>query len=280
MSRKLLDRFARGELSPAESRDLARQALGDHDLFEELTATAIARAGLAAGGRERIRWPRIAIFAAAAAAVIVAVVLRAPQWNPKPVIAISPVPALLARGGDSEPSAFRGTDMGSREPRATGSIGSITGDFVTIDLGTLDGLAKDTDLDVIRGDHAIGHIALTSVFRDHARGRIAGGASIGVHDRVRVPPSARLRAILDQIDAALARGESNKAMNIAQQASLETFDAGLSREEDLNNAGVIAALHGDPAKADELYRRALHANPSGHDREAIEKNLATLKGAR
>jgi len=101
-----------------------------------------------------------------------------------------------------------------------------------------------------------------------------------VNDQVRVPPSARLRAILDQIDAALARGEAEKAMSVARQASIETFDAELSSEQDLNNAGVIAELHGEPAKAGVLYRRALQASPPGQDRQAIEKNLARLKGAK
>lgn len=279
MSKKLLDRFARGELSPAESRELARKALGDDDLFDDLTATAIARRGLASRGRERIKWPRVAIFAAAAAAaVILAVMLRAPQ-PVRQAVTISTPPMLLARSGDSNTSAFRGTDTGSRGSHATGSIGSIAGGFATIDLGSLDGLAKDGEVDVIRGGQAIGHIKLTTVFRDHARGRVADGASIGLSDQVRVPPSTRLRAILDQINAALARGEPAKAMSIAQAAAIETY-AGLSSEEDLNNAGVIAELHGDPAKAGELYRRALQANPSGQDRQAIENNLTRLKGAK
>jgi hypothetical protein len=281
MSKKLLDRFARGELSATESRDLAQQALGDHDLFDELTATAIARRGLATRGRKLITWPRIAIFAAAAAALIVGLSLRAPQRNPEPVrqdVAISAPPTLLARNEDSNASAFRGAENDSREPRATGSIGSVADGIATIDLGSLDGLAKDAQVDVIRGGQAIGQIKLTMIFRDHSRGKIGG--SIGVNDQVRVPPSARLHAVLDQIDAALARGETEKAMSMAQQASIATFDAELSSEQDLNNAGVLAELHGDPAKAGELYRRALQTSPSGQDRQAIEKNLARLKGAK
>jgi len=280
MSNRPLDRFARDELSPAESRELAQQSLGDHDLFDELTATAIARRGLATRDRKRITWPRIAAFAAVAAAIVVGVVLRAPQRNPEPVrqnVVIAAPPTLLARNSDS--TVFRGTDAESRESRVTGSIGSIAGGFATIDLGSLDGLAKDAELDVMREGQSIGHVKLTTVFRDHSRGKIVSGASIGVNDQVRVPPAARLHAILDQMDAALARGEAERAMSIAQQASIETFDAELSGEE-LNNAGVIAELHGDPAKAGELYQRALKASPSEQHRQAIEKNIARLKGVK
>ena len=282
MTEKQLDRFACGELSPAESRNLAQQALDDHDLFDELTSTAVARCGLAARGRKQITSPRIAIFAVAAA-VIVGVALYAPRWKSEPAgpdVAVSEPPVLLARNGDSDPAAFRGADAESRESRTTGSIGSIAGSIATIDLGALDGLAKDVEVDVVRGGQAIGHIKLTTIFRDHSRGEIASGAPIGVNDQVRVPPSARLRANLDRIEAALARGEAGKAMSIAQQASIESFGAEFSSKEDLNNAGVIAELHGDRTKAGELYRRALQTSPSEQDRQVIEKNLARLKGAK
>jgi tetratricopeptide (TPR) repeat protein len=277
-----LDRFARGELPPAESRDLAQQALGDHDLFDELTSTAIARRGLATRGRKQITWPRIAMIGVAAA-VILGVVLRMPRQNSllvRPDTAISVPPILLARNGDSNPATFRGADTESRESRATGSIGSIADGIATINLGSVDGLAKDAEVDVTRGGQAIGNIKLITVFREHSRGEIASGASIRVNDQVRVTPSASLRAILDRIEATLARGEAEKAMSIAQQASIESFDAVLSSAEDLNNAGVIAELRGNRTKAGELYRRALQAGPSVQDREAIEKNLARLKGAK
>jgi tetratricopeptide (TPR) repeat protein len=211
------------------------------------------------------------------------VALYAPRRNPepvKPVAAVSAPPLLLARNADSNPAAFRGADDGSRESRATGSIGSIADNIATIDLGSLDGLAKDAKVDVIRDGQAIGHVKLTMIFRDHSRGEIEGRPSIVVKDQVRVPASARLRAILDRIAAALARGEAEKAISVAQQASIETFDGELQGDEDLNNAGVIAELHGNQTKAGELYRRALQARPSAQDRQAIEKNLARLKGAK
>jgi len=282
MSEKPLDRFARGELPPSESRDLAQRSLGDHDLFDELTSMAIARRGLAARGRKLITWPRIAIFAAAAA-IIIGVALYAPHPNSEPVrthTAISAPPTLLARSSDSNPTVFRGADAGSREPRATGSIGSIADGLATIDLGSLDGLAKGAEVDVIRGRQTVGHIKMTTIFRDHSRGQITGGESVRLNDQVRVPPTARLRAVLDRISAALARGEPENAMSIARQASLESFDAELSSDDDLNNAGVIAELHGNRTKAGELYRRALQTIPSGQDRRAIEKNLARLEGVR
>jgi hypothetical protein len=207
-----LDRFARGELPPAESRDLAQQALGDHDLFDELTSTAIARRGLATRGRKQITWPRIAMIGVAAA-VILGVVLRMPRQNSllvRPDTAISVPPILLARNGDSNPATFRGADTESRESRATGSIGSIADGIATINLGSVDGLAKDAEVDVTRGGQAIGNIKLITVFREHSRGEIASGASIRVNDQVRVTPSASLRAILDRIEATLARGEAER----------------------------------------------------------------------
>ena len=86
-----------------------------------------------------------------------------------------------------------------------------------------------------------------------------------------MPPAARLRAILDQIDAALARGEAAKALSIAQQASAEGFDGDLSSAEDLNNAGVIAELHGDRLKAMSLYQRALQTGASGRIGRPLRK---------
>jgi hypothetical protein len=281
MSDEIVDRFARGEISPAESRELAQRALSDHELFDELTAVAIARHGIAPN-RKRLLWPRIAILSAAAA-VILGVVLEGPWRNSqpaKPNAAVTAPPILLARASDSNPATFRGADTGSREPRATGSIESIAAGIATIDLGSLDGLAKDSEVDLIHSGKTISSIKLTTVFRDHARGEIASGSPARAKDQVRVLPAARMRASLDQIDAALARGEPDKAMGIAQQASFEGFDVVSSNAEDLNNAGVIAELHGDTSKAIDLYQRASQSDPSEEDRRAIEKNLRRVQSGK
>jgi len=278
MNEEIVDRFARGDLSPAESRDLAQRALGNHDLFDELTSTAIAKHGLAPRGKRRI-WPRIAILAAAAA-VILGVVLNAPRRNSQPVspgVAMPAPPILLAKNADSNSVAFRGADTESRASRATGSIESIADGIATIDLGSLDGLAKDAEVDVIRSGKSIGKIKLTTIFRDHSRGEIVSGSQAGAGDQVRVPPVARMRANLDQINAAMLRGDPEKAMSIARQASVEGFDTELSRAGDLNNAGVIAELHGNTSKAIEFYQRASQSNPSDQERQAIEQNLRRVK---
>ena len=277
------DRFARGELSAVASRDLAEKALGDHELFAELTATAIARTELANLRRANRTWPRIAICAAAAAAVILGAILYTAQRKSRPPrsdAAISAPPILLARNPDSNPANYRGSNTDSREPRAAGSIESVANGIATIDLGSLDGLAKGDQIDVIRDGQAIGKIRLTTIFRDQSRGEVANGLSIRRNDQVGVPPRARMLAILDQIDAAMARGKSLEAMRIAQQASVAGLDAGLASAEDLNNAAIIAELHGDRLKAIQLYQRAARTNPSYEDRLAIDKNLARVKAVK
>lgn len=279
MNDKPLDRFARGELSPAEQRELAQQSLSDRDLFDELTEAAVAGRNTADRHGTLVRWPRIAGLAAAAAAIAV-VALLAPKRVPQPVTpsVSTAAPTLLAGAGAPGRETFRGTDAVSREPRTTGSILSIADGTAALDLGTVDGLSKDAVVEVFRNGRSAGHLKLTTIFRDHARGEATDGAVIAPNDQVRVPPAAQLRATLDRIAASLARGETEKAMSIAQQASADPIDAQLTGGEDLNNAGVIAELHGDRNMAAGLYRRALQTNPSAPDRQAIERNLARLKG--
>src|SRR5580700_5279224 len=70
MNDEKLDRFARGELSSLESRELARKALEDPELFDELTQTSIARRALSNRLRGKVRWRRIATWAIAASVIL------------------------------------------------------------------------------------------------------------------------------------------------------------------------------------------------------------------
>jgi hypothetical protein len=56
-----IDRYARGELSASEARQLAQSSLEDEELFEELTSTTLAKAALAdstLGDKKVLRFPQ------------------------------------------------------------------------------------------------------------------------------------------------------------------------------------------------------------------------------
>ncbi len=122
-----------------------------------------------------------------------------------------------------------------------------------------------------------GKLTLTTIFRDHSRAEIAATAAIRPADQVLVPASAYFRAILDQIDAATARGDFESARRFAEQASIPGAVQDAATAQDLNNAGIIAELHGDTQRAIQFYRRALQSGPDPQDRDAIEKNLARVE---
>jgi hypothetical protein len=276
MSEENLDRIARDELSPAEARVLAQEALDDRELFEQLTYLSVARAELAKRPPPAQR--RLLAIFAVAATVVLAVLLYPLARNvpAHPQAAAYTPPILLARDADSSGADFRGVETDSREPRATGLIESIDGHTAVIDLGSLDGLAKGDELAVLRAGQVVGRIKIAVIFRDHARGEIEG-ASLREHDQVRVSPAVNIRALLDEIEAAMTRGNPGAARNIAKNASVESFDVSLTDPDDLNNAGVMAELHGNRVKAGEFYQRALQRNLSARQRDAVEKNFARWK---
>ncbi len=266
-----LDRFARGDLSPAEARKLAQKALDDPDLFDELTGIAIARTARPRRPRTVLTWPRVAIMAAAAGVILTVALYSIPT---KPPVTASFPPIFLARKTDVGSSSFRGADPSTRAPKAVGLVQSVENNFATVDLGSLDGFAKDDQVELMRDGASIGKLKLTTIFRDHSRGEIAASAAIRPADQVRVPAGVYLRAILDQIDAAAAQGDTESARRLAEQAVIEpNIDDGVSSAQDLNNAGVIAELHRDTRRAIEFYRRALQTDAGPQDREAIQRNL-------
>jgi tetratricopeptide (TPR) repeat protein len=165
-----------------------------------------------------------------------------------------------------------------------------------VNLGSLDGLAKGVDLPVVR-DRQIGRMVITTVFRDRARGKIVSGEAIGANDSVRVPSSAHLNAILQQVDALAASDDLKAARDLAQKAltggkpgetrqllerlaaldyragaadaareryevAVNNFDqapaaGSAERATALNSLGSLLLMRGDLPRAEETLQRAL-----------------------
>jgi hypothetical protein len=336
-----LDQYLRGELSPAEARKLAESALANDELFDSLAAHGAVeqalqdpefRAALDASGRVR-HLPRkassrrtwgLALVAAAAVALLSLFVGSRRQPQPKQPIAVSAPPApaskptLIAKdfspaGGDP---VFRSATSETRAPQPEGVIVATDNFLVTINLGSLDGLVKGTQLDVYAAGskRPTGRLEATTIFRDRSRARIVSGSSVQEHDRVRPEPSVYLRAVLDVMDSnrklghdALTWAVSTGATPVETRSILERvapldYQAGdipaaeqdyklllasaampSDRAEAQNNLGATAELRGDQAAARAFYQDALRTlgdsqTSSTPDRQIIEANLARLAG--
>src|SRR5262249_27307700 len=148
-------------------------------------------------------------------------------------------PILLAihLSGEQKP-VFRGTELENRLPRAVGSVISMEGDEASIDLGSLDGLGKGTELEL-----AGGRVIVTAVCRERARGRIEG--KVRAHDQVRIPVAAYVEAVLERASIEYEAGDRQKAEQLYESAR-ETGQSAIAS----NNLGVFAELRGDRAKAE------------------------------
>jgi tetratricopeptide (TPR) repeat protein len=311
----ILERYLSGQLSPEEERLLAREALNSEQLFDALAAHGAVEQGLedaefrdavskAARPVQPIR-PRskVRVFAIAgsiaAAVAFFTVYLKSPaskhdgagitasqtQSTLKPTLdpaASAGQPILLAsqlRPASSDTPIFRGSEPESRPPLAQGSILAIEEKIPTINLGSIDGLAKGSELRVLRDGQLIGRIVVTTVFRDRARGRIVEGETIRAGDQVRTDDSAYLSAVSQQVDALTARGDLKKAIDVAQKAmtqlgtnrqlleriatleyqtgaldaALQHYEAAAPREtEALNSLASLYLLRGDYQRAETL----------------------------
>jgi tetratricopeptide (TPR) repeat protein len=232
-----IDQFATRDLSAAEARKLAQQALDDPDLFDALVARGAAEASLnapavqAAISRPTRRVPWVIAVCAAAAAVILALFLwrSSSRTMPQPAEqarAIVSTPAILpsldaasngpvllaAELGPSRSqnrNAFRGDGASNREPQSTGIVTAVDDGEATVNLGSLDGLIKGAEL---------GPISITTIFRDHARGKITPGQTIHVNDRLDLPPAVHLSAVLHEVDALAASGDLDQARALGRKA--------------------------------------------------------------
>ena len=206
---------------------------------------------------------------------------------------------------------FRSAPSDARAPQPEGTIVATDNFVVNIDLGSLDGLTKGTQLDVLRAgsNQPVGRLEATTIFRDHSRGRIVSGAA-KEHDRIRAEPSIYIGAVLDVMgtDRTLARKAVQWAVSnsvpppvlrpiLDRLAPLDYQAADFSaaerdyrllfngaateddRAEALNNLGAIAESRGETSSAQGFYQNALRAAAnSTRDRQIIEANLAGLAG--
>ena len=250
--------YVTGRLSPAGQRDLAQAALADDQLFDALAAHGAvenslerpefraAVSGVARPDHKIVSFPRrfqvVALGAIAAAIALVAVYLRNPVAPAKRMVdtassALSAAltasldpgagkPILLAQGLATLPGAnnsspvFRSAEPESRAPLPEGSIVAVDNLLATVNLGSLDGLAKGTQLKVFRGasTQLIGRVEINTVFRDRARGLISGGQSTQVNDRVRPAASVYLNAVVERIDSLADRGDIEAARKTGRDA--------------------------------------------------------------
>jgi len=238
----ILKRYVSGRLSPIEERKLAREALNNEQLFDALATHATVENALddatfrnAVSKRPRSNVRIFAIVGSIAAAIaLFTFYSKSPAPTPKSApttahVTLKPTldpsangqPILLAsqlRPGAASTPIFRGSEPESRPPQQRGSILAIEEKLPTVNLGSLDGLAKGDELRVVRNGQPLGRMIVTTIFRDRARGRIVAGETIRVGDEVRTDDSVYLSAVLQQVDALTTRGDLKKALDLAEKA--------------------------------------------------------------
>jgi len=312
------------ELDAVAERALAQKALDDEALFDTLVARGAVessledpafRAMLAAPERRKY-WPIAMTGAvlAAAAALLTFFVLRPSHLIQHPVEISKAVLSSDLKPLAREAPVFRGADTASRSPRSDGTILSIEDGVVTVNLGSIDGLAQGTELEASH-DKQAGRIAITTVFRDRARGTV-DSAAIRANDPVHVPTSVHFGAILEEVNALAARGDLTAARDIARntlgagspgetrglleklaaldyqagatdvarqhyQLAVDNLDQApaaspAERAATLANYGTVSMLSGDPARARELLQKALPLAADPTLRSQIVNNLALV----
>ncbi|MBI1787471.1 MAG: tetratricopeptide repeat protein [Acidobacteria bacterium] len=154
-------------------------------------------------------------------------------------------------------------------------------------MGSLDGLAKGSELQVFRDARSaqpVGRWIATMVFRERARGRIVAGPEIQVHSQVRVSGAAHVGALLERVDALANRGDSAAARKTAEDAVRWAETAKVAPGTMWRVLERLAALEyraGSLQAAETRYRSAvdsLNAKPqaSAGNQSVALNNLAVL----
>jgi hypothetical protein len=272
-----IDRYVRGELSPQEARELAQAALDSPALFDDLTDSALAKAALNPGTVRTAgvlrTWRRTAVLTSGLAAAAVLVLISLPhrpsvhELNVKPVLdpgSNAGQPVLLDSGlHPANTPVFRSAEPDSRLPKAAGAIVSVGDGIANIDLGSLDGLAKSSELQVFRGPGAVGRLQVTAVFRDRARATVMEGKQVRPRDEVRVGGADYLNALLQQVDAAFNRGDPDAAVKLAEEAVRWGESAAVpagAMAVSRNQLAVLRMLRGEYGGAESLLLQAASAS--------------------
>jgi hypothetical protein len=246
--------LAQASLDDSELFDhLTYSALAKSALSTESAGEQIELPGSAA---KVIRFPRrtrVLIAGASAAAAIILIsfsslrssyfrqnrpeLAKSQSHETVPAFPITPALASSAKPGqpvllatDLEPGparrngapVFRSPEQDSRSPQPTGSIVAIEDGMATINLGSVDGLAKGSELQISRNQRTVeaaGRFVVSTVFRERARGLILAGQAIEVNDQVRAPAAIYLGAVLQRVEALSGQGDSNAARTIAEKAA-------------------------------------------------------------
>lgn len=251
--------------SPATTdRELAQAALDDEDLFD----TLVARGAVAAldpasvrAPRQRRHWPIVAAGVGAIAAGLLTFFVLRPSSSPVPQARVVPskpavaptilLAADLQPAGSNGSPVFRGADSASRAPKSEGTIVSMEDGIATVNLGSLDGMAKGTELPV-----GSGRIIITTVFRDRARGNVTGSDGIRVNSPVHVLSAVHLKAILQQVDSLAASGDLKAARDVARNA-ISSGSAGEERRL-LEQLAALDYQAGAPDAARDHYEVAVN----------------------
>jgi hypothetical protein len=178
--------------------------------------------------------------------------------------------------GQSSPE-FRSAADASRAPRSSGVVVSIENGEVAIDLGSLDGLAKGSEVQVVRaGQSGATRLTIGTVFRERSRGLVTPPNAARVGDRVEVPSSLQLNALLEQALSRVAARDTDAARTAARQAVAVSANASDSAGADaMNELAAVLINSRDYADAEILLRRA-QTSATGVTAVRVANNLAAV----
>jgi hypothetical protein len=202
---------------------------------------------------------------------------------PPPVI----LTARLEGVGGRSATGFRGAAADSRLPKSEGLVVSVDDGEATIDLGSVDGLEKGSVVDLFRGRgdaNAAGSLTVARVFRERATGRAARAGSLQVGDRAALAPAVHVSALLDQVEARIASGDTQAALALAGRALSSAQSLGVPADlqrRALAQLGTLEHRSGATGAAERHLRSAVDAldtAPAAEDAEsaAVLNELGAL----